>query len=83
MCSSDLPQVAVRVRDFQVWRDRHYLGPRRSPERWAMAEPLPADCFAVLGDNPPLSIDSREWPRDAVGWRTILGRVIPHAEAGR
>jgi signal peptidase I len=76
-------QVTVRVRDVQVWRDRHYLGPRRSPERWAMDQPLPADCFAVLGDNPPLSIDSREWPRDAVSWRTIVGRVIPHAEAGR
>lgn len=74
------PQVAVHVRDVQVWRDRHYLGPRRSPERWAMDRPLPAGCFAVLGDNPPLSIDSREWAIDAVNWQTISGRVIPHAE---
>lgn len=72
--------VDVRVRAIQVWRDRFYLGPRRSPEQWSTIQPVPPGCFAVLGDNPPLSIDSREWPIDAIGWQAIVGRVMARNE---
>lgn len=60
----------------QVLRDIYWLGPVDSPRQWRAPAPLGADEFYLLGDNAPVSIDSRQWPNGgAVHRRHILGRV--------
>ncbi|HMC11529.1 MAG TPA: S26 family signal peptidase, partial [Pirellulaceae bacterium] len=58
-----------------VWRDVYYLDPQGLLRRWAVTAPLAADEFALLGDNQPVSIDSRNWGPPGVSWQAIVGRV--------
>jgi type IV secretory pathway protease TraF len=44
---------------LRVWRDLHYLDPHGRSTEWRPAHALATGQFAVLGDNPPVSIDSR------------------------
>lgn len=72
--------ITIGVRSIQIWRDIYYLAPASSRENAdsadALAETALADdaCY-VLGDNPPRSRDSREWPPSAVRLSTLHGRV--------
>ncbi|HEX5105120.1 MAG TPA: S26 family signal peptidase, partial [Pirellulaceae bacterium] len=52
----------VQVTDLKIWRDIYYLAPFGTASRWQADQPLAAGEFALLGDNPPASEDSREWP---------------------
>jgi DNA-directed RNA polymerase subunit RPC12/RpoP len=66
------------LRDLEVWRDIYYLDPHNSGGQWQPG-PLGPGEYALLGDNPPLSIDSRQWER-GIPRRSILGKVWPRPE---
>jgi hypothetical protein len=61
-----------RLQELQVLRDIYYLDPHNRGDVWQ--PPLGADEYALLGDNPPLSIDSRVWER-GIKRDDILGKV--------
>jgi signal peptidase I len=72
------PESALRVEGFVVWRDTYYLDPRGAAGDWAAPEPLAADEFFLLGDNSPISIDSRHWPGSGgVARKSLVGRLLP------
>jgi hypothetical protein len=60
---------------LRVFRDVYYLDPRGLGAEWSPSEPLGVDEYAVLGDNPPLSIDNRHWD-EAIPRDKILGKVL-------
>jgi hypothetical protein len=66
--------VALEVTQLKVWRDIHYLPPSGLDEPW-QAPAAQSGHVALLGDNPPVSDDSRQWPGGSVPASTILGRV--------
>lgn len=62
-----------RLQDLRVLRDIYYLDPHHRGGIW-QPPPLGKDEYALLGDNPPLSIDSRAWER-GIRRGNILGKV--------
>ena len=66
----------IEVTHLQVRRDIYYLTPTGLGGDWQMESPLDNDRFFLLGDNPPISVDSRQWG-GGVAREAILGRVIP------
>jgi hypothetical protein len=62
--------MLMRVSELKVWRDLYYLDPEETGADWEAERPLPAGSYALLGDNIPVSIDSRQWsqgvPRDSI-----------------
>ena len=67
--------LGLELTQLKVWRDIHYLPPSGLAEPWQAASALGSSQFALLGDNPPVSIDSRQWQPAGVPARSILGRV--------
>lgn len=68
--------LAVEVANLQVWRDIHYLEPLGTARAWQADAPLAAGEYALLGDNPPVSTDSRHWPGSGgIARSAILGPV--------
>jgi signal peptidase I len=65
--------AAVVVRNFRLFRDVHYTD-RGSNGVGGKAVRLGTEQYFVLGDNSPLSQDSRFWADGAVPERNILGR---------
>lgn len=69
----------VELRELRVFRDIYY-SPAIGPEqRWGVDSPvfLEADEYFVLGDNNPISADSRTWPTGpAVCDRLLVGKPI-------
>ena len=65
----------VEVSRLRVWRDVYYLDPVGLPRTWRVEAPLPSRSYALLGDNGPVSIDSRNWPAAGVPQSAIRGRV--------
>lgn len=65
---------AVRLRDLRLLRDIHYLAPRYP--RSISPRKLEVDEWFVLGDNPPISLDSRDWPAGSVRSSQLIGRVL-------
>jgi len=62
-----------RLGDLCVLRDIYYLDQHNRGGIW-QPPLLGKDEYALLGDNPPLSIDSRVWER-GIERKKILGRV--------
>ncbi len=67
--------VALVVGRRRILRDVYYLDPLRLGRDWSTKEPLSADVFFVLGDNPPLSIDSRQPNVGPIHRQQIVGQV--------
>lgn len=65
----------VEVERLKLWRDVFYLDPLGQATRWTAGKRLGPDEYFVLGDNPVLSIDSRNWPPGSVTRRSLLGIV--------
>lgn len=61
------------IERVRIWRDIYYL-PVRAP-----LFNVPADSFLVLGDNVPVSVDSRHWKLAGILGKNILGIVKPQA----
>lgn len=59
----------------RVWRDIYYLDPQGLSRHWELLTPLEADEYALLGDNQPVSVDSRHWQPAGIPQTAILGHV--------
>jgi hypothetical protein len=81
--------LAVQLREITLWRDVYY-GPRPmgfgswgksgtekgvSADRGATWQ-LTDDELFLVGDNAPVSIDSRVWPRPGIPRHLLVGRLI-------
>ncbi len=66
----------IRISHTRVYRDLYYLNPNDTNANWSAPQRVPANHYFVLGDNPPLSTDSRQWPNAEVPLANIRGRVI-------
>ena len=53
--------MTIEVSELKVWRDLYLLDPQDTGEDWEAERPLAADTYALLGDNIPVSVDSRQW----------------------
>lgn len=69
-------RLDVEVSDLQVLRDVHYLHPRGTDRLWGPAQALGVHEIMVLGDNAPVSVDSRVWNPPGLDVNLILGRVL-------
>lgn len=65
----------AELAQLSVYRDIYYYGPR-GEDNLASQGPLRAGHFLLLGDNPPISIDSRHWPGSGLPRQHILGKVF-------
>lgn len=68
------------ITHIQVWRDIYHLGPTGLASDWQAKTALAQDEYFVLGDNAPVSVDSRQWPPGSVPRASILGKVIGRTE---
>jgi signal peptidase I len=71
--------LGVELRDLRVYRDVYYTHPVGVKGRWGLDEPfhLGPDEYFVLGDNSPVSEDSRTWPHGpAVPAQALVGRPL-------
>lgn len=69
----------VRVADLRVFRDlhyRHHLDARATNSPWQRENPLASDEYFVLGDNVPVSVDSRYWSKLPLSGKLLVGRVL-------
>lgn len=55
--------VSVNIERLRLYRDLYYLDPRNLGVAWQARRPLGDDELFVLGDNVPISRDSRTFPR--------------------
>jgi signal peptidase I len=69
-------EVSATIRRLQVFRDLYYMGPDRMGWDWSAREPLGDDALFVIGDNVPVSRDSRHGSPSRVTRRRLLGRVL-------
>ncbi len=72
-------RLGVVVEQMQLYRDVYYARPSGIHARWGIGEPvqLGPDEFFVLGDNSPVSEDSRTWPEGpAVAASLLTGRPL-------
>lgn len=71
--------LGAEVRDLRVYRDVYYTHPNGLRGRWGLDEPfrLGADQFFVLGDNSPISEDSRTWAGGpVVNAKLLIGKPL-------
>jgi Signal peptidase, peptidase S26 len=65
---------ACSISSIKIHRDIYYLAPQRIDQ--ASSEPLDDGAYFVLGDNSPLSRDSRQWSEPGVRREQIIGKVL-------
>jgi signal peptidase I len=71
--------LGVEICDLRVYRDVYYTHPIGLQGRWGLDEPvhLVDDEFFLLGDNSPISEDSRTWPGGpAVDAKFLVGKPL-------
>lgn len=74
--------MAIEVSELKVWRDLYLLDPDETGADWEAERPLAAETYALLGDNIPVSVDSRQWSQ-GVARASIRGIVYrPFWSAG-
>jgi signal peptidase I len=76
ICLVALGEGTITVENIRVLRDIYLLDADGLSRTQSTENNLGSDEYAVLGDNPPTSIDSRQWPKP-IRRQDILGRVIP------
>jgi hypothetical protein len=70
---SETPLVMTR---FRLWRDIHYFdhGAKNGSDGGTRLVAGPNE-YLLVGDNVPVSVDSRHWPVPAVSGNDILGTI--------
>ena len=71
----------VRIERLQVLRDVYYLDPSGLDYGWS-PDPLADNEWLVMGDNPAVSRDSRQWSRAGLPRNLLVGKVLPFRLAG-
>ena len=66
----------IEVGNLRILRDVHYLDPGGLGRDWDTGGPLSANQYLLLGDNVPISEDSRSWVTPGVDEELILGKVL-------
>jgi signal peptidase I len=64
------------VANIRVYRDIFYLNPFRGDGASAAPAKLADDAYFLLGDNSPLSNDSRHWPAPGLPRNRSIGKVL-------
>jgi signal peptidase I len=62
--------LTIAVQRLQVYRDVYYTPPTHPAK--ALTRQLGQDEYFILGDNSPISVDSRSW----MGGETVLGSLL-------
>lgn len=75
-CAIGAIGISVDIRRLQVFRDVYFLDPNGLGRDWTAPQPLEEDEFFVMGDNAPISKDSRHWPEVRLSRRLLLGKVL-------
>jgi signal peptidase I len=73
--------VDVTIESLQIYRDLYYLDPLNQGVSWEADARLAADELFVLGDNAPISRDSRVFPRP-LKQADVVGGVLRFAATG-
>jgi signal peptidase I len=73
--SSDMLDVAIR--EIVIKRDIYYLDPANIGRAWQSPTAVEDRSYFMLGDNPSLSEDSRQWKEPFIPITAIRGKVIP------
>ncbi len=71
--------LGVTLGDLRVYRDVYYTHPIGPDGRWGLDHPaeLSEDEYFVLGDNSPISSDSRTWPDGpSVNAKLLVGKPL-------
>jgi signal peptidase I len=71
--------LGIEVGEVRVFRDIYYTQPAGGHVRWGIGEPvlLGRDEYFVLGDNSPVSEDSRDWPEGpALSGGLLIGKPL-------
>ncbi|MEM6776182.1 MAG: S26 family signal peptidase [Planctomycetota bacterium] len=68
------PSIVSSISNIRIVRPIHYVG-ARSGSNVKFPLRLREDQWFVMGDNPPVSIDSRHW--GPISTNQVVGRVIP------
>jgi len=70
-----------RIERFQLWRDLHYLP---APAGFEPPEDLKLTAgsneYILLGDNSPVSLDSRSWKKPGISRSDLIGRLVLPAQ---
>jgi hypothetical protein len=66
---------SIAITELLVQRDIYWQPPFDHLAKW-VAPRLGPDEFLLLGDNVPISIDSRHWPAAGIRRDTIVGRIL-------
>ena len=66
----------LMIEDLKVYRDVYYLEPNQLGQDWTMRTQLENREILVLGDNVPISRDSRRWPSTGLSHKSLIGRVL-------
>jgi hypothetical protein len=71
-------QRGLQAGELRVWRDVYYTNTGLSGPHWAIGQPYeaPAGSYFVLGDNSPISLDSRCYPQGAVSETLLIGTPL-------
>jgi len=67
--------IHLELTNLCVWRDVYYLDPQGLSRPWQLPNALGKNEYALLGDNQPVSIDSRQWDSPGVPRSALLGHV--------
>lgn len=63
--------LSFEIDQLKLYRDVYYTSKAEAPKnRWRLAE----DEFFVLGDNSPVSLDSRVWDHPAISRNSLIGK---------
>jgi hypothetical protein len=52
------------------------IDPFGASDDWTATKPLAEGQYLMLGDNPPVSLDSRRWNGLGFSGESLLGRVV-------